>query len=274
MESMTIEETRRYNMLSLSLVAGYFRTRPEELVQLYMELLEDKRFLDELNAQIQTARKESHYTKGLFRHESLSSVDWFANQRILLYVLIRFLRPEVCVETGVLYGGNTAFMLNALQRNGHGRLISIDLPASEITQVHGYVRHSKVGDSELLPEGLKAGFIIPEYLKSNWEFIEGDSLQVLGSGRINHPYSLFCHDSEHSREFVLKELELAKQGLSPDGTIVADDIDWSNGFFEFCVIHKLHPLLLTDNGKDGLRVRTGIVRLDHPFNRKAETTGI
>ena len=180
--------------------------------------------------------------------------------------------PEVCVETGVLYGGNTAFMLNALHKNGHGRLISIDLPASEVTQVHGYVRHSKVGENESLPVGLEAGFMIPEYLKQRWEFIEGDSLKVLP--KINRPYSFFCHDSEHSRDFVLKELDLAKQGIDPRGTMLLDDIDWSNGFFEFCVVHKLYPLLLTDNGKDGLRVRTGIVRLDHPFNRKAETTGI
>jgi predicted O-methyltransferase YrrM len=269
---MTIEETRRCNILNFQLVAEYYGIQSAQLIEYYHELLEDKQFLSGINDQIRTARNSFNFTKGLFHQERLASVDWFAYQRILLYTLIRLRQPSVCFETGVLYGGNTAFILNALYKNGGGRLISIDLPAAQIPQKPDLVRHSRVGDSELLPEGLKAGFIIPEYLKAAWEFIEGNSLDILA--KLNGSYSFFCHDSEHSRAFVLQELGRAIKGLEPGGTILADDIDWSNGFMEFCVINKLYPLFLTDNGKDGLRVRTGIVRLDHPFNNKTETTGI
>jgi len=272
MISMTIEESRRFNTLNLQLVADYFHVQPNRLLGFYNELLGDKHFLDELNAKIRKTRVDFNYQRGLFRHASISSVDWFAGQRIVLYVLIRLLQPEICVETGVFYGGNTAFMLNALHKNGYGRLISMDLPALQIAQKGMFVRHSKVGDSEFLPEGLTAGFIIPDYLKDRWEFFEEDSLKILEN--INCSYSFFCHDSEHSREFMLRELELARRGLTPGGSILADDIDWSNGFYEFCVTGKLYPLCLPDNGKGGLRVRTGIVRLDHPFNGQPETTGL
>jgi len=53
----------------------------------------------------------------------------------------------------------------------------------------------------------------------------------------------------------------------------ADDINWSNGFLEFAVKHKLYPLLLTDNGKLNLLVRLGLIRLDHPNNGKYDVTG-
>jgi len=270
MALLTIEETRRCNLLTLQQLATYFRVPVEELSRLYDELLEDQPFLEGLNMRLQRARALG-YTKGLFRHERLSSIDWFASQRVVLYVLTRLLRPSLCVETGVLYGGNTAFLLNGLHRNGTGRLISVDLLAASVPVTSTQPRHSLVGDSEVLPDGLAVGFLIPDYLKKQWDLRPGDSLQVLR--KLEGPYELFCHDSEHSQAFVLEELGLARQRLTSHGVILVDDIDWSNGFFEFCVRHKLHPLCLTDNGKDGLRVRTGVVRLDHPFNGLVETTG-
>jgi hypothetical protein len=68
-------------------------------------------------------------------------------------------------------------------------------------------------------------------------------------------------------------MELVWGKLSKKATIMADDLDWSNGFFSFCVEKKLFPLLITDNGKSGLRMRTGIIRLDHPFRSKKDIVG-
>jgi len=209
------------------------------------------------------------YPKGLFLNENIKSIDWFGNQRIALYVLVRHLKPELCVETGVFYGGTTAFILNALKKNTKGKLISIDLPGEELEKTK-FHRHKKVGDSELIPKGLKTGFIIPKHLKKRWEFIEDDSISALKG--LKETFTFFSHDSEHSREFMLKELELAKSKMPKNSTIFADDISWSNGFLEFCVKHKLYPLFITDNGKDNLKVRLGLVRLDHPNNYKKDIT--
>ena len=68
-------------------------------------------------------------------------------------------------------------------------------------------------------------------------------------------------------KFLTKELELASEKLSKDALLVVDDIDWSNAFFAYCVERRLSPILLTDNGKDDLRVRTGLVSLLNSRNR-------
>jgi len=265
---MDIHDSHKCNLLSLNLVAKYYDVEYSEVECFYQELETDFEFLNALNERMDASRKL--YSKGLFGRGRIDSMDWFANQRITMYVLIRLLKPDLSVETGVFYGGTTVFILNALHKNRKGGLISIDLPANELGKVPFY-RHTNVGDSEVLPVGLKPGFIIPDYLKSRWHFMEQDTLSAIEG--IKDTFTFFSHDSEHHRDYMLKELELAKSKMPANSTIMADDIDWSNGFMEFCVSNKLYPLLLTDNGKDGLRVRLGVVRLDHPYNGKKEVTG-
>ena len=50
---------------------------------------------------------------------------------IVLYGLVRALRPEFVVETGIATGVSTSFISAALIENGAGRLYSIDLPSEE-----------------------------------------------------------------------------------------------------------------------------------------------
>jgi hypothetical protein len=256
------------NLLSLKLIAEYYDVDYQELEGYYQELAADSHFLTAVDARIDACR--DLYPKGLFLHRAIDSVDWFGNQRVVLYVLIRLLKPKVCLETGVFYGGTSAFILNALARNKEGRLVSIDLPGNELER-NMIKRHERVGDSEIIPEGLETGFIIPEFLKDKWELILGDSLDVLKG--IKEQFEFYAHDSEHSYRFVMQEMELAKSKMSHNGTMFADDINWSNGFLEFAVKHKLYPLLLTDNAKFDLLVRLGLIRLDHPNNGKCDVTG-
>jgi hypothetical protein len=265
---MDINTSHICNLLSLKLLAEYYDVDCKELEAYYKELESDHVFLRALNERIEACR--DLYPKGLFLNRDIDSIDWFGNQRVALYVLIRLLKPAVCVESGVFYGGTTAFILNALRKNKKGRLVSLDLPADELDKFDMH-RHDKVGDSELIPDGLETGFIIPQYLKDRWELILDDSQKALK--KFKDQFSFFSHDSEHSREFMIKELEIAKSKMPNKATVFADDIHWSNGFFEFCVKHKLYPLFLTDNGKDGLKVRLGLVRLDHPNNGKSDVTG-
>lgn len=260
---MNIKDSHTCNLLSLELIAEYYKTDYSELESYYRELQTDKKFLKEINKRMDACREL--YSKGLFLNKNIKLIDWFGNQRVALYVLVRLLKPKLCVETGVFYGGTTAFILNALHKNKKGRLISIDIPAKKLR----FNRHENVGDTELIPKGLKTGFIIPEYLKDRWKLIEDDSIHALK--KINN-FTFFSHDSEHSRAFVLKELELAKSKMPKNSTIFADDISWSNGFLEFCVKNRLYPLFLTDNGKDSLKVRLGLVYLNHSNNNKRDIT--
>ena len=118
---------------------------------------------------------------------------------------------------------------------------------------------------------MKPGFIVPDYLKAQWEFVEGDSLAEIPKRR--ETFDFYLHDSDHSMGFLSAELAAALPRLSSSAVIIADDIDWSNAFFSFCVEQQLSPLLLTDNGKDNLRVRAGLVKLDHPRNSVPAITG-
>ncbi|MGA2804841.1 MAG: class I SAM-dependent methyltransferase [Acidimicrobiales bacterium] len=271
---MDIGETRRCNLWNINKLADYLSAERDVLKGYYDEILQDQVFLAELNARVRSVRQEYGFTLGIFAREQIDSVDWFAFERILLYVLVRYLRPAASLETGVFYGGNTAFLLAALKRNGLGRLVSVDLPDSEIRQAgksDNNPRHPLVGDSELYDQPLQPGFIVPDRLKDRWDLVQGDSLVEIP--RRSETFDLYIHDSDHSMAFLLAELALAHERLRSSATIVVDDIDWSNGFFEFCVERRLKPILFTDNGKDDLRVRIGVAKLDHGDNSVPAFTG-
>lgn len=257
---------RSLNIMSLELLAYYLDIEFQKINSLYIELLEDQEFLGEINEQIANVRP--FYERGIFRHERLDSVDWMAIQRIILYIIVRLYRPAVCLETGVFYGGTTCFILNALRRNKFGKLISIDLPRNDNAKSS---KHHLVGDSEYIPENLDIGFIVHSAQKERWTLIRGDSLKEIP--KISDKIDLYNHDSDHSFDFVRREMNLVWDKLNSNAIIMADDLDWSNGFYSFCVEKKLYPLIITDNGKSGLKTRTGIIKLGHPFSNQKDVTG-
>lgn len=257
---------RSLNIMSLELLASYLDVPFREIETLYTELLDDRNFINELNEQITWCRQ--YFRKGIFRHETIDTVDWFAIQRIMLYILVRLYRPTLCLETGVFYGGTTSFILNALRRNNHGALISIDLPRAGNDDSP---KHHQVGDSEDIPAGLDIGFIIHPAQKERWTLVRGSSLAEIP--RIHETIDMYNHDSDHSFNFVKKEMELVLPKLSPGAVIMADDLDWSNGFYSVCVEKKLYPLIITDNGKSGLKARTGIVMLNHHCRLRKDFVG-
>ena len=262
---MDILDTHKCNIFNLQMLAQYMEVKPELLICHYDELLRNQFFLESINEQIIEIRAKWGFKKGIFSMETISSVDWFAFERILIYVLIRHLKPKVVLETGVYYGGNSAFALLALAQNGDGKMVSVDYPDSEIRHKgDGSWRHSMVGDSELYDPTLRPGFMVPLHLRKNWELIEGDSLMVIP--KLNETFDFYIHDSDHSMKFLSQELAATWQKLSDNALILVDDIDWSNAFYSFCVEKRLFPLLMTDNGKDNLRVRTGIAMCNHKRN--------
>lgn len=263
---MDPELCRTLNHMSLEQLANYLHVDLKIIEQYYQELLEDDAFLNEINQQIHHARK--FYQKGICKHEKLDSVDWMAIQRIIIYILVRMFKPKICLETGVFYGGNTCFILNALRRNEQGKLISIDLPANDIDSE---LRHHLVGDTEDIAMGLDIGFIVHENLKKRWKLIRGDSHKEIPN--IDEEIDFYLHDSEHSFNFIKKEMSLVWEKLSKNAIIIADDLDWSNGFFGFCVEKKIYPLIITDNGKSGLKARTGIVKLGHSAEKEKDIVG-
>jgi hypothetical protein len=143
-----------------------------------------------------------------------------------IWCLIRHLRPEHVVETGVAHGMTSRFILEALASSGDGRLWSIDLPP-----VNPETRR-EVGVAVRQPG-------VPV---DRWTYIAGTSRRRLPAllrrlGRVD----LFIHDSMHSNRNVMFELECAWDYLAPGGAMVVDDIDANPAFDTFVKAHPGQP---------------------------------
>jgi hypothetical protein len=133
------------------------------------------------------------------------------------WCLTRHLRPMKVVETGVARGVTTRVILEALERNGSGRLWSIDLPP-------------------LIERGLRSqtAAAVPESRRARWQYVEGSSRRRLQKlltelGEIQ----LFVHDSMHTERNLRFELERADAALATPGGLLADDVHRNPAFRSF-----------------------------------------
>src|SRR5688572_13028263 len=100
------------------------------------------------------------------------------------YAVVRCLRPEVVLETGVHDGLSSAVILQALERNGMGRLVSIDLPSTDLP-----------------PTADGPGWLVPKRLRARWTLHVGDARRLLpGVARDLSAIDVFSHDSDHSAD--------------------------------------------------------------------------
>ena len=127
--------------------------------------------------------------------------DLGPNMGKFLYLWIRYFRPKLVIETGVAAGASTNTILSALNKNGLGRLESIDIT-------------SRVGE------------LIDPKLKANWDLhvinpkVGSSSIGSILKGK--YEASLFLHDSDHSEEWQVIEFEAAITYL-PKGSLIAFD---------------------------------------------------
>lgn len=133
-----------------------------------------------------------------------------------IWSLTRCMRPKSIVETGVGHGVTSRLILEALERNGSGRLWSIDRPPVERKWRE------------------QTGLAVGEQNRHRWSHVHGSSrrrlprvLSELGT------IDLFVHDSLHSERNVRFEVDRAWAVLRPGGAIVVDDIDMNRGFHTF-----------------------------------------
>jgi predicted O-methyltransferase YrrM len=153
----------------------------------------------------------------------------------LLYALLRAVHPEVVVETGVAQGITSAYILAALSDNGHGRLISIDLPSRSM------IRSQIVGAA------------VPAELRSRWTYYWGSSRRLLRDVLQDHgaQVGLFVHDSDHSYENMLRELTAAWETTGHGTWIVADDVQLHNAFEDFARSTGSKPMYVSQDAKKG-----------------------
>lgn len=152
-----------------------------------------------------------------FRSNKIQSADLYAKKVLLQYAALRAIVPEVVVETGVANGVSSAYLLLALQKNGRGRLHSIE-----------------IGDPQYLPAGKSPGWIVPEELRSRWSLLTGDSRELLPRLLVQlGTIDVFIHDSLHTHEQMLWEFRAAYPHLRAGGLLFSDDATWNTAFAEF-----------------------------------------
>jgi len=186
-----------------------------------LEFLTNDVFFDLLNHRFLEHRKRRH---------PLGSDTGYVGKFEYLYLVVRAMRPNLVVETGVFDGISSSVILQALQDANAGKLVSVDLPATNV--VAGST--DRMGYSSL-PNGCRPGWVIPDYLRSRHELILDDSRTALPSIFETHGYAdLFFHDSLHTFDHQYFEYNLAWAHLHEDGILASDDITWNNAFSQFC----------------------------------------
>ncbi|MCK4659247.1 MAG: class I SAM-dependent methyltransferase [Phycisphaerae bacterium] len=122
-----------------------------------------------------------------------------------LYLTVRAAKPQVVVETGVLYGAFSAHFLEALERNGGGQLICLDLPSP--------------------PGRPPQDALVPPRLRGRSKLVLGDTKDTLAdvfkeAGSID----LFNHDSLHTFPHMMWEYLMAHRALKPGGVLTSHDV--------------------------------------------------
>jgi predicted O-methyltransferase YrrM len=151
----------------------------------------------------------------------------------MLWAIVRERKPRTVVETGVCNGLSSAVILEALGRNGAGRLVSVDLPEFSEPALNSTEFWEGKGGA-VIPAGKSVGWLVPEERRCAWRLVLGRSQEVLpGLLADCDPIDLFIHDSEHSYANQLFEFRLGYDALASGGLLVATDINWSRAFDDF-----------------------------------------
>lgn len=159
---------------------------------------------------------------------------------IYLYSILRKLKPETAVETGVCNGFSTAFILLALAKNQKGQLYSLDFPeVAGVDYDDGTFWEGKRG--AVIPKDQEPGWAIPEHLKIRWDLTLGKSQEKLPEllARLGE-IDFFIHDSEHSYECQWFECNESYKFLREGGILMMDDMSWNNSFDNFANEKEKH----------------------------------
>lgn len=146
---------------------------------------------------------------------------------LLMYALTRVVTPDLVVETGIAWGYTSAAILAAMERNGRGRLCSIDLPPALTS---GRRLADGIVYTFTLEKGL--GWIVPDTFRRRWQVVLGDALEELP--RLLHELEqidIFLHDSLHTEEHMATEYRIAWPFIRRRGVLVSDDLN--RAFLQF-----------------------------------------
>ena len=153
-------------------------------------------------------------------------------------------RPDAVIETGVAHGVTSRIVLEALGQNDLGHLWSVDLPFPFDHRLHG-----------------ETGMVVTDECRHRWTYLEGSSKQRLPPlvAEVGH-VEMFIHDSLHTAENTLFEMEQAAAAMPAGGVMLVDDIDSHAGFATFAERHPGYQTVICPSadrdGTFGIAVNT------------------
>lgn len=145
----------------------------------------------------------------------------FPFDMVIFQAIIFKIRPDYIIETGTSFGGSALFYASILELLGHGKVITIDI-------------------EDKVDKNVFADSIIKKLFKKRIIRLMGDSsdkrnfkkISDISSGKKN----IVFLDSWHSKEHVLKELNLYSKLVPLGSYIVVEDgcvnghpVDWEWG---------------------------------------------
>lgn len=116
-----------------------------------------------------------------------------------LYALIRAIKPARVLEIGVAQGCSTTHILSALDKNGSGELVSVDILAN-------------------------AGALVPQGLRERWRFVAQDAITFLTENKITTDFVF--EDGLHERDWTEQVLRLILKS-KPKYVLSHDAMHWS-----------------------------------------------
>lgn len=128
---------------------------------------------------------------------------------LMLFTLIRQLRPQSSLELGTCVGISASYQAAALKLNGTGRLTSLE-GSPEIARI----ARETLGALEL----------------TNATIVTGPFHQTLSAAlEAAQPIDFLFNDGHHDRDALLAYFAQALPYLSEEAVVVFDDISWSPG---------------------------------------------
>ena len=122
--------------------------------------------------------------------------------------LVRELAPRSCLELGTGFGVSTAYQAAALELNGEGALVGLD-----VERMTGIARDAL--------SALELGHRV--------ELVGGMIEQTLARAlELAAPVDFALLDADHTKAGTLAELDALAPHLAPEAVIVFDDINWTH----------------------------------------------
>ncbi|MBZ4676449.1 MAG: putative S-adenosylmethionine-dependent methyltransferase [Anaerophaga sp.] len=157
-------------------------------------------------------RGKREMEQGLQSTESVSEIVASSKPKfwgLLLFKLIRELKPLSCVELGTCVGISASYQAAALKINGIGQIVSLE-GAPEIAEI--------ARDTFNSLEFKNASVVIGPFHQTFKRVLEA-----------SEPVDFLFNDGHHDYYAVRKYFDEAIPYLSDGGVIVFDDISWSPG---------------------------------------------